>query len=61
MTFNPILEMARLYKKYLKHCQRKNIKPLPKECMSIDILNRIINEMVSTDSKNYGYEHNRKN
>lgn len=49
MTFNPMLEMARLYKKYLKHCQRNNIKPHPKESMSIDMLRRILNNV-------YGYE-----
>ena len=36
MTFNPTLEM-------LKHCQRNNIKPHPKESMSIDMLRRILN------------------
>ena len=42
MTFNPQLEHARLYKKYLKQCQRFNIKPFPKESLSIDMLNKIL-------------------
>jgi hypothetical protein len=42
MTYNPILEMERLYKKYLKYCQRNNIKPTPKEFMSIDMITQIL-------------------
>lgn len=42
MTFNTELEISRLYKKYLKHCQRNGIKPHSKESMSIDMLRKIL-------------------
>ena len=42
MTYNPVLEMARLYKKYLKHCQRNSIRPKPKKVMSINMLKQIL-------------------
>lgn len=43
MTFNPILEINRLYKKYLKHCQHNKIKPFPKNYLSIEMLRNILN------------------
>lgn len=45
MTYNPTLEISKLYKKYLKNCQRNNIKPNTKECMSIDMLKKINDNM----------------
>lgn len=42
-TTNCVLEIKRLYKKYLKHCQKNNTKPLSIEILSIDMLNQIIN------------------
>lgn len=44
MRLDLVLEFNRLHKKYLKHCQRNNIKPERREDLSMVNMRKILDE-----------------